>query len=89
MPGSCWEVIKMKKKITITLKEFIYEQIKESGIDAFKHQFGVTESCVYQWARSHTLPRAEALEKIVKLSKGRLCYQEIIESFNKKQTKNK
>lgn len=73
----------MSKKDTISLKEFICEMIDKIGIDEFKFKFGVQESTINHWRRGACLPKPEHMETLVKLSKGRVTYQTMIESFNR------
>lgn len=76
--------MKTQKKNKYGLANFISEQISKIGIDDFKHQFGVSESCVNTWRRGWALPRPEYLEKIEELSGGRLTIGQIVKEFNRK-----
>lgn len=70
-------------KNSASLKEFLRGQVSKFGVDQVKNQFGVTESTVNHWARGACLPRPHQMEKIVKLSRGRVSYAEMIETFNR------
>ncbi len=78
----------MKKK-SMTLSQFINDGIEKLGVDEFKFQFGVTESCVRYWERGQALPRPHHMEKIVKLSGGRVTYEHIVTHFLRLQKKIK
>lgn len=79
----------MKTKSVLTLKDYIRLSVTELGIDRIKNKFGVTESTINHWARGACLPRSEQMEKIVKLSDGRVSYAEMIETFNRIQALRK
>lgn len=73
----------MPKIKSMTLKEFIVEQVAKIGMDDFKDKFGVRESSINHWRRGACLPRAEHMLLIVKLSKGRVSHEAIIKGLKK------
>jgi hypothetical protein len=74
----------MSTKKGLTLKEYIRERVAKEGVDNFKKRFDVRESTINHWARGFCLPRAPQMEKIVRMSEGRVSYATMIETFNRK-----
>jgi len=84
--AQCRKVKTMKsKKTLLSLKEYIAEQVEVMGIDKFKHQFGVTESCVNHWRRADAMPRPHHVLKIVKLSGGRVTAERMNQDVARKK----
>lgn len=75
----------MRRKQPLTLKQFISNEVERIGVDKFKSQFAVTESTINHWRRGACLPRSEHMQLIVLLSKGRVSYKHMIETYNKAQ----
>ena len=71
------------------LKRFLSELIGAQGIAATADLFGVTEASVYHWYRGANLPRPAQMQQVVEMSKGKVSYALIIETFNKAQAKKK
>ncbi len=46
---------------------------------------GVAESCVNAWLRGRSLPRPDLMQRIVKLSKGKVTYDEMINATRGKR----
>lgn len=56
--------------------------IRQVGEKEIARLFKISESAVGHWKRGLYLPNTECLVKIVKLSKGAVTYQEMIETYH-------
>lgn len=69
----------MGEKKVISLSEYI----EEVGVISICVHLKTGPESVLHWRRGYGLPKSEHIFKLVRLSKGRLTYQSIIEPFAK------
>lgn len=62
--------------------------IEKTGPKKVAAMMGVDNSTVYTWGAGQSLPRAHHLKKIVKVTRGRVSYKQMVEHVVKNQ-KNK
>ncbi len=62
--------------------------IKETGVLKVRKELDVDPATVNYWKMGRSLPRPKYLVKINKLSKGRVTYAEMIETYVKKARNN-
>jgi hypothetical protein len=67
----------------MTLKEFL-EVHKQAWVAA---ELGVTPQCISRWHCQRICPRPEQMKALLKLSKGKLSYESIIEPYLKNRGK--
>lgn len=59
--------------------------LEETGMDEGARLFKVDISTVRNWRAGRAVPRPPELAKIVKLSRGAVSYEEVIETFLRTQ----
>lgn len=69
------------------MKKTLDEFIKESGIKQLAKKLDVVESSVRHWRRGYCLPEHRIMYTILKMSKGALTYEGVVETFVKQQKK--
>lgn len=75
----------LKVKDPITLREWI----KEQGANNVAKSLKVHCSAVWHWGRGVSLPKSKHLYKIHHLSRGRVSYAEMIETYHGPATSKK
>lgn len=58
---------------------------KNGGTIGISKRLGVTRNAVYAWITRKVLPQAITMQRIVKLSKGRVSYDSMIDSYRTAQ----
>lgn len=61
--------------------------IEKTGPKKVAALMGVDNSTVYTWGAGQSLPRAQHLQKIVKVTKGKVSYKQMVETVVKNQTR--
>lgn len=63
-----------RKKLTF------HTWIQDEGIDSVAKLLGVTPGTVSHWRRGHCYPRVEQMRMIKEVTKGKIGYDDIIDS---------
>lgn len=70
----------------MTLKAWVKEN---GGLSEVAHKLGVTYFSVRNWMNNGGTPTADTIHRIIKLSKGKLTFEEIYQSARKKKKRSK
>ena len=57
------------------------------GVEAVAAKLGVTRAAVYHWVNKRGCPKIETIDHIVKLSKGKLSFDDVITSTRPRKIK--
>lgn len=68
----------------MTLQQFI----KEKGCRQLAQEFSIAPNTVYSWLRFRNCPAPHWMHQLVKASKGKVSYAEIVEPYLKNRNKN-
>lgn len=75
--------VKKRTVKAVSLKDWI----NEVSVLEVARLLKVEDATVRHWRRGHALPRADHMQKINRLSRGTVSYEEMIETHLKKQSR--
>lgn len=66
----------------------LQQYIKTKGCRQLAQELSIAPNTVYSWLRFRNCPSPQWMHQLVKMSKGKVSYQEIVEQYLKNHNKN-